>query len=96
MPYRDSTLTFLLRDSLGGNTKTVLIVTASPHPFNYVETISTLKFARRAKHIKNQPHINTMESVANLKVCAATPPPRRAAASHSPLAGHHPGPPRQA
>jgi len=67
VPYRDSTLTFLLRDSLGGNTKTVLLVTASPHAFNYQETLSTLKFAQRAKKVKNKPIVNEVESVEQLK-----------------------------
>lgn len=67
IPYRDSKLTHLLQDSLGGNTKTVLIVTASPHWTAYTETLSTLKFAKRAKEIKNKPHINQFESADNLK-----------------------------
>ena len=53
MPYRDSKLTRLLKDSLGGNFKTTLIVTCSPHSFNVEETISTLNFAKRAKNVKN-------------------------------------------
>lgn len=51
--YRDSKLTFLLRDSLGGNSKTVLVAAVSPADQNFGETLSTLKFAQRAKMIKN-------------------------------------------
>lgn len=49
VPYRDSKLTRLLQESLGGNSKTSLIITASPSIFNKDETISTLKFGSRAK-----------------------------------------------
>lgn len=52
--YRDSKLTFLLRDSLGGNSKTMLVAAISPADQNFGETLSTLKFAQRAKMIKNQ------------------------------------------
>lgn len=52
--YRDSKLTFLLRDSLGGNSKTMLVAALSPADQNFGETLSTLKFAQRAKMIKNQ------------------------------------------
>lgn len=66
IPYRDSKLTYLLQDSLGGNAKTILIATASPSSLCYSETMSTLKFAKRAKEIKNLPKINKNESVSNL------------------------------
>eukprot|EP00803_Ostreobium_quekettii_P005948 evm.model.scf_213EXC.2 EVM.evm.TU.scf_213EXC.2 scf_213EXC:40552-44200(-) len=58
VPYRDSKLTFLLQDSLGGNSKTVMIANVSPSPDNMTETISTLRFARRAKFIKNRAVVN--------------------------------------
>eukprot|EP00803_Ostreobium_quekettii_P002755 evm.model.scf_527.6 EVM.evm.TU.scf_527.6 scf_527:69357-72780(+) len=58
VPYRDSKLTFLLQDSLGGNSKTVMIANVSPAPANMHETISTLRFARRAKFIKNRAVVN--------------------------------------
>lgn len=58
IPYRDSKLTRLLQDSLGGNTKTVMIANIGPADYNYDETISTLRFANRAKNIKNKPMIN--------------------------------------
>lgn len=58
VPYRDSKLTFLLQDSLGGNSKTVMIANVSPSPANMHETISTLRFARRTKFIKNRAVVN--------------------------------------
>ena len=58
IPYRDSKLTRLLQDSLGGNTKTVMIAAVSPADYNYDETLSTLRYASRAKSIKNKPKIN--------------------------------------
>lgn len=66
IPYRDSKLTYLLQDSLGGNSKTILIATCSPTRLSYYETLSTLKFAKRAKDIKNIPKVNKNESTANL------------------------------
>jgi kinesin family protein 5 len=66
IPYRDSKLTYLLQDSLGGNAKTILIATASPSSLCYSETIGTLKFAKRAKEIKNIPKINKNESIPQL------------------------------
>lgn len=58
IPYRDSKLTRLLQDSLGGNTKTLMIAAISPADDNYDETLGTLKYANRAKQIKNKPKIN--------------------------------------
>lgn len=58
IPYRDSKLTRLLQDSLGGNTKTVMIAAISPADYNYEETLSTLRYASRAKNIKNKPRVN--------------------------------------
>jgi len=58
VPYRDSKLTRLLQDSLGGNTKTVMVANMGPADYNYDETISTLRYANRAKNIKNKPKIN--------------------------------------
>lgn len=64
--YRDSKLTFLLKDSLGGNSKTHLIANISPCTVSYHETISTLSFARRVKLIKlNKASINE-DSSGNL------------------------------
>ena len=56
--YRDSKLTRLLQDSLGGNTKTVMCANCGPAGYNYDETVSTLRYANRAKNIKNKPKIN--------------------------------------
>ncbi|XP_035800213.2 kinesin-like protein KIF16B isoform X5 [Amphiprion ocellaris] len=58
VPYRDSVLTWLLKDSLGGNSKTIMIATVSPADVNYGETLSTLRYANRAKNIINKPTIN--------------------------------------
>ncbi|GLJ54279.1 hypothetical protein SUGI_1164380 [Cryptomeria japonica] len=58
IPYRDSKLTRLLRDSLGGRTKTCIIATVSPSVHCLEETLSTLDYAHRAKNIKNKPEVN--------------------------------------
>ena len=58
IPYRDSKLTRLLEDSLGGNCKTTMIATISPAHCSFNESLSTLNFAKRAKNIKNRPIIN--------------------------------------
>lgn len=58
IPYRDSKLTRLLQDSLGGNTKTIMIAAVSPADYNFEETLSTLRYASRAKFIQNKPKIN--------------------------------------
>lgn len=58
IPYRDSKLTRILQDSLGGNTKTVMISNIGPADYNVDETMSTLRYASRAKHIQNRPRIN--------------------------------------
>ena len=68
VPYRDSKLTFILRESLGGNTKTTLLIACSPHSFNLEETVSTLRFGQRAKAIKNKVKINAQRSVAELEL----------------------------
>ncbi|XP_041520316.1 kinesin-like protein KIF13B isoform X2 [Microtus oregoni] len=58
VPYRDSVLTWLLKDSLGGNSKTAMVATVSPAADNYDETLSTLRYADRAKHIVNHAVVN--------------------------------------
>ncbi|KAM6971984.1 kinesin-like protein KIF16B [Aplochiton taeniatus] len=63
VPYRDSVLTWLLKDSLGGNSKTIMIATVSPADVNYGETLSTLRYANRAKNIVNKPTINEDSNV---------------------------------
>ncbi|KAK2964348.1 putative Kinesin-II 85 kDa subunit [Blattamonas nauphoetae] len=68
IPYRDSKLTRLLQDSLGGNAKTVMIANLGPAEYNYDETFSTLKYATRAKQIKNKPMINSANDPLVLKM----------------------------
>ncbi|KTG39858.1 hypothetical protein cypCar_00022510, partial [Cyprinus carpio] len=58
VPYRDSKLTRLLQDSLGGNAKTIMVATLGPASYNYEETLTTLRYANRAKNIKNKPRVN--------------------------------------
>ena len=67
IPYRDSKLTRLLQDSLGGNTKTIMIAAVSPANYNYDETLSTLRYASRAKFIQNKPKVNEDPKDALLK-----------------------------
>lgn len=57
-PYRDSTLTLLLKDSLGGNSKTTMVATVSPHHLNFDETTQTLRYASRAKQIVTRVSVN--------------------------------------
>ena len=63
VPYRDSVLTWLLKDSLGGNSKTIMLATISPADINYGETLSTLRYANRAKNILNKPTVNEVSGV---------------------------------
>jgi hypothetical protein len=58
IPYRDSTLTWILKDNLGGNSKTVMLATISPSSMQYDETMSTLRYAERAKKIMNKAVVN--------------------------------------
>ena len=67
IPYRDSKLTRILQESLGGNSRTTLIINCSPSSFNDAETISTLRFGVRAKAIKNKAKINAELSPMELK-----------------------------
>jgi len=60
-PYRDSSLTRILQSALGGNSKTVMICALSPASINYEETLSTLRYADRAKKIQNKAVINESE-----------------------------------
>ena len=66
IPYRDSKLTRVLQESLGGNAKTSLIITCSPAQYNLDETLSTLRFGARAKCIKNKPKINKELTIQEL------------------------------
>ena len=68
VPYRDSTLTWILRDNLGGNSQTVMLATVSPASAQYEETMSTLRYAERAKRIVNKAVIN--ESNDNAVIAA--------------------------
>lgn len=58
VPFRDSILTWLLKDTLGGNSKTVMIATISPSAINYDETLNTLQYAYKAKQIVNKVTVN--------------------------------------
>lgn len=58
VPYRDSVLTKLLKNALGGNSKTIMIAALSPADINFDETLSTLRYADRAKQIKNSASVN--------------------------------------
>lgn len=67
IPYRDSKLTYLLKNSFGGNSRTTLIINASPHSYNASETLSTLRFGDRASTVANKPVANERKSVAELR-----------------------------
>lgn len=67
VPYRDSKLTRLLTDSLGGNSKTHLIVTCSPAVYNVEETLNTLRFGSMAQQIKNKPRVNLELNIEEYK-----------------------------
>ena len=70
VPYRESTLTWLLREDLGGNAKTFMMATVSPHHLNHHESLRTLEYAMRARAIVNQVQINedeTAKMIADLE-----------------------------
>lgn len=67
IPYRDSVLTWLLRESLGGNSKTVMIAALSPANINYEETLSTLRYADRMKQIVNKAKVNEDPNAALIR-----------------------------
>ncbi|RID76789.1 hypothetical protein BRARA_B03741 [Brassica rapa] len=67
VPYRDSKLTRLLQDSLGGNSKTVMIACVSPADTNAEETLNTLKYANRARNIQNKAVINRDPGAAQMQ-----------------------------
>lgn len=62
VPYRDSKLTRLLQDSLGGNSQTVMIACVAPSDRDFMETLNTLKYANRARNIKNRVQVNQDQS----------------------------------
>ncbi|XP_021508896.1 chromosome-associated kinesin KIF4A-like [Meriones unguiculatus] len=66
VPYRDSRLTRLLQDSLGGNSHTLMIACVSPADSNLEETLNTLRYADRARKIKNKPVVNTDPQTAEI------------------------------
>ncbi|RHY34189.1 hypothetical protein DYB32_001095 [Aphanomyces invadans] len=67
IPYRDSTLTWLLKESLGGNAKTTMLAMVSPASENYDETLSTLRYAESAKKIVNRAVVNEDENAAIIR-----------------------------
>uniref|UniRef100_A0A8R1HRZ0 Kinesin-like protein n=1 Tax=Caenorhabditis japonica TaxID=281687 RepID=A0A8R1HRZ0_CAEJA len=67
IPYRDSVLTCLLKNALGGNSKTIMIAAISPADINYEETLSTLRFADRAKSIKTNAVVNENQTERALR-----------------------------
>ncbi|KAK0715026.1 P-loop containing nucleoside triphosphate hydrolase protein [Lasiosphaeris hirsuta] len=67
IPYRDSKLTRILQESLGGNSRTTLIINCSPSSYNDAETLGTLRFGMRAKSIKNKAKVNAELSPVELK-----------------------------
>ncbi|CAM6029514.1 unnamed protein product [Sphagnum balticum] len=67
VPYRDSKLTRLLQDSLGGNSRTVMIACVSPADSNTEETLNTLKYANRARNIQNKPMVNRDPMAAEMQ-----------------------------
>ena len=67
IPYRDSKLTRILKESLGGNAKTSLIVTISPSNDDFDETYNSLKFGQMAMEVKNIPKINKLSYVGNFE-----------------------------
>ena len=66
VPYRDSKLTRMLQDSLGGNSRTCMIACVSPADINYEETLNTLRYANRARNIRNKPVVNRDPNAAQI------------------------------
>ena len=91
VPYRDSKLTRLLQDSLGGNSRTVMVACISPADANLDETLNTLKYANRARNIMNKPTVtfdeNASQQVAKLRRMLAA---ARAEVAHLKLNGAAP------
>eukprot|EP00899_Mesostigma_viride_P015431 jgi/Mesvir1/2388/Mv25135-RA.1 len=108
VPYRDSRLTFLLQDSLGGNAKTIMVANVSPSNSAFGETLSTLKFAQRAKFIRNKAVVNEdtsgdvsllkdqirklKEELMRVRTAAAMPPPLAASIAFPSSSFGTPGP----
>ncbi|KNE61495.1 hypothetical protein AMAG_06314 [Allomyces macrogynus ATCC 38327] len=68
VPYRDSKLTRLLQDSLGGNSQTLMLACVSPADSNFQETLNTLKYANRARNIKNKVTVNQTVAANSVEV----------------------------
>ena len=66
VPYRDSKLTRMLQDSLGGNSRTVMIACVSPADVNLDESLNTLRYAARARNIRNKPVVNRDPNAAQV------------------------------
>jgi len=71
VPYRDSKLTRMLQESLGGNARTWLVINVSPSSYNAPETLNTLRFGHRAKSIKNKAVVNQERTVEELETLLA-------------------------
>mmetsp|Transcript_987 Transcript_987/g.2351 ORF Transcript_987/g.2351 Transcript_987/m.2351 type:complete len:813 (+) Transcript_987:364-2802(+) len=71
VPYRDSKLTRMLQESLGGNARTWLVINVSPSSYNALETLNTLRFGNRAKAIKNKAVVNQIRTVEELEALLA-------------------------
>ncbi len=67
VPYRDSKLTRVLQEALGGNSRTALIINCSPATYNEMETLSTLRFGKRAKKISNKAVVNKERTAEEMK-----------------------------
>ncbi len=80
-----------LQDSLGGNTKTIMVACVSPSDNNFDETLSTLRYANRAKNIKNKPKINEDPKDAMLRSLQEEVERLKAALSGAPMPGKAPG-----
>lgn len=76
VPYRDSKLTRILQDSLGGTSSTSLIICCSPSKYNEIETLSTLRFGERAKNVKNKIAMNQEFGLKQLKAMLEKPTQR--------------------
>ena len=72
VPYRDSKLTRMLQDSLGGNSRTCMIACVSPADINMEESLNTLRYAARTRNIRNKPVVNRDPNAAQVRsVCEA-------------------------
>ena len=83
VPYRDSKLTRLLQDSLGGNSRTCVVACVSPVDTNFEETLNTLKYAQRARNIKNAIKVNRDPDAARVAAYKTEPEPEKSAAARA-------------